>query len=157
MKEEDVIKIKKQAFEDLRMHFVFNILNDCRYLIKNDSDKAYLAFYQLAEYLRGSIEESLMEKSRSLKAELKFLNAYLALEQLQRPGLKYEISLDETNGFVNCGEIYRKTEKLLKKYVYDNHDEHKFKLVSRAGEITLTMDDNLESELVLVYEDDSCR
>ena len=119
LQSEDIYRIKKEAIDELRMHFVFNILNAIRYLIKNDQDKAYDVVYDLAQFMRGNIQSVAVGGIISLEEELSFVHSYMKLEQVQKGRLAVNWDVENVEGYVvACGSIYTALEKLLKEDFY---------------------------------------
>lgn len=89
---EELVELKTQVFHSrLKPHFTFNVLNAIQRLImseKNDQATVYLA--QFAEMLRNVINYSNNE-SVLLKEELRFIEQYVAMENLR---LEDKIVLD---------------------------------------------------------------
>lgn len=111
---EEADRLKKEVIEGLRMHFVFNALNVIRYLVHNDQEKAYVALYDLAQFMRGNIESIITGGEISLKDEMIFVHSYINLELLQRKGLTVEWHMQEMEGYVRCGSIGAAISELLK-------------------------------------------
>jgi len=73
-------------------HFLFNMLNGIKSLIRTDPEKATLIIVKLSEFLRYQIYENNDEKT-SLRAELTFLSNFLSLEMTRRDNLSVEINI----------------------------------------------------------------
>ena len=63
-------------------HFLFNALNSIRALIVEDPERGQAAVTKLAEMLRYALQSSVTE-TVTFDAELRFVEAYLALEQIR--------------------------------------------------------------------------
>lgn len=110
-------KIRQEALEEMRFHFVFNALNAIRYMIRKNPDKAYSMVYDLSVFLRGNIDNCLSEQNVRLAEELKHVKAYIALEQVQNSGMELEWQCGAMEGYVEQGSIYRAAEQLVKQYI----------------------------------------
>jgi len=71
-------------------HFLFNMLNGIKALIRKDPDKATMVIMKLSEFLRYQLYENNTEKT-SLRSEINFLSNFLALEKLRRDNLSIDI------------------------------------------------------------------
>ena len=71
-------------------HFLFNMLNGIKALIRKDPEKANLVIMKLSEFLRYQLYENNAEKT-SLRSEINFLSNFLALEKLRRDNLSIDI------------------------------------------------------------------
>jgi LytS/YehU family sensor histidine kinase len=72
-------------------HFLFNMLNGIKALIRSDPEKATLVIMKLSEFLRYQLYENNNEKTL-LRSEINFLSNFLALEKLRRDHLSVDIS-----------------------------------------------------------------
>jgi sensor histidine kinase YesM len=81
-------------------HFLFNMLNGIKALIRTDPKKATLVIMKLSEFLRYQIYENNDEKT-ALKAELTFLSNFLSLEMIRRDNLSIEINIPEEKQVLN--------------------------------------------------------
>ncbi|MCF6405977.1 histidine kinase [Chitinophaga filiformis] len=71
-------------------HFLFNMLNGIKALIRKDPEKANLVIMKLSEFLRYQLYENNAEKTL-LKSEVNFLTNFLSLEKLRRDNLTINI------------------------------------------------------------------
>ncbi len=113
----------KEAYEKLRLHFVYNSMNAVKYYIRKNPETAASMIDNLAVFLRGNVENALEEKWIALSEELKFARAYAELECAGNRRLKVEWLFASKEGTVLSGSIYRSIEKMVKKYVYENGEE----------------------------------
>ena len=74
-------------------HFLFNMLNGVKALIRTDPGKAITVIMKLSEFLRYQLYENNEEKTL-LKSEISFLSNFLELEKLRRDNLSIDISSD---------------------------------------------------------------
>lgn len=81
-------------------HFLFNMLNGIKALIRTDPEKANLVIMKLSEFLRYQIYENNEEKTL-LKSEITFLSNFLNLEMLRRDKLSVDISIPDNPGILN--------------------------------------------------------
>lgn len=80
-------------------HFLFNMLNGIKALVRSDPEKANIVIMKLSEFLRYQIYENNEEKTL-LKSEITFLSNFLSLEMLRRDKLSIEIKTPETLGML---------------------------------------------------------
>jgi LytS/YehU family sensor histidine kinase len=73
-------------------HFLFNMLNGIKALIRIDPDKAGLVIIKLSEFLRYQIYENNADTT-PLKAEITFLSNFLSLEMLRRDRLSITVNI----------------------------------------------------------------
>ena len=115
--------IKKTAdnnraiIESLRPHFVFNVMNILRYIIKKDQTKASDMVYDLSLYMRcklGVLEET---EITVLGDEWNYVEAYLRLEQVALPNLNYAMNVDNPDCEIKRGALLEGVEKLVKEQV----------------------------------------
>jgi sensor histidine kinase YesM len=71
-------------------HFLFNMLNNVKALIRTDPEKATTVIMKLSEFLRYQLYENTEEKT-PLVAELNFLSNFLNLEKIRRDNLSIHI------------------------------------------------------------------
>lgn len=81
-------------------HFLFNMLNGIKALVRTDPEKATLIIMKLSEFLRYQIYENNEEKT-FLKSEITFLSNFLNLEMIRRDNLTVEIQIPEIPGQLN--------------------------------------------------------
>ena len=72
-------------------HFLFNMLNGIKALVRTDQEKAVTIIMKLSEFLRYQLYENNEEKIL-LKSEINFLTNFLDLEKLRRDNLLIYIS-----------------------------------------------------------------
>jgi LytS/YehU family sensor histidine kinase len=71
-------------------HFLFNMLNNVKALIRTDPEKAATVIMKLSEFLRYQLYENSEEKT-PLTAELNFVSNFLNLEKIRRDNLSISI------------------------------------------------------------------
>lgn len=81
-------------------HFLFNMLNGIKALVRTDPDKANLVIMKLSEFLRYQLYENNIEKIL-LRSELNFLSNFLDLERLRRDNLSVNISTQIESSVLN--------------------------------------------------------
>jgi len=72
-------------------HFLFNMLNGIKALVRTDVDKASTVILQLSEFLRYQLYEN-NEVKIPLKSEIDFLSNFLELEKIRRDNLSVTLS-----------------------------------------------------------------
>lgn len=72
-------------------HFLFNMLNGIKALVRTDQEKAVIVIMKLSEFLRYQLYENNEEKIL-LKSEIVFLTNFLDLEKLRRDNLSVDIN-----------------------------------------------------------------
>lgn len=77
-------------------HFLFNMLNGIKSLVRIDPDKAGLVIMKLSEFLRYQLYEN-NDEYTLLKSEINFLTNFLDLEKLRRENLRVEINSQSDN------------------------------------------------------------
>ncbi len=83
-------------------HFLFNMLNGIKALVRSDPEKAIIVIMKLSEFLRYQLYENNEEKAL-LKSEIVFLINFLDLEKLRKDNLSVEISPCKDDLFVLNG------------------------------------------------------
>lgn len=71
-------------------HFLFNMLNNVKVLIRKNPEMAITVIMKLSEFLRYQLYENNQEKT-SLKAEITFLSNFLNLEKIRRDNLNFSL------------------------------------------------------------------
>ncbi|WP_034670917.1 sensor histidine kinase [Chryseobacterium populi] len=71
-------------------HFLFNMLNNVKALIRTDPEKASAVIIKLSEFLRYQLYENGEEKTL-LSLEIEFLSNFLNLEKIRRENFSFEI------------------------------------------------------------------
>ncbi|PWN71971.1 histidine kinase [Chryseobacterium phosphatilyticum] len=74
-------------------HFLFNMLNNVKALIRTDPDKASVVIIKLSEFLRYQLYENSEEKTL-LTSEIDFLSNFLNLEKIRRENFSFEIKTE---------------------------------------------------------------
>ncbi len=74
-------------------HFLFNMLNNVKALIRTDPAKASVVIVKLSEFLRYQLYENSEEKTL-LTSEIDFLSNFLNLEKIRRDNFSFEIRTD---------------------------------------------------------------
>jgi sensor histidine kinase YesM len=81
-------------------HFLFNMLNGIKALVRKDPEKATIVILKLSEFLRYQLYENNDEKIL-LRSEINFLTNFLDLEKLRRDNLSTDISSQTTPRILN--------------------------------------------------------
>ncbi|MGN7705140.1 sensor histidine kinase [Chryseobacterium sp. 22543] len=74
-------------------HFLFNMLNNVKALIRTDPAKASVVIVKLSEFLRYQLYENSEEKTL-LASEIDFLSNFLNLEKIRRDHFSFDIQTD---------------------------------------------------------------
>ncbi|WP_300687488.1 histidine kinase [Chryseobacterium sp.] len=74
-------------------HFLFNMLNNVKALIRTDPEKASVVIVKLSEFLRYQLYENGEEKTLLL-SEIDFLSNFLNLEKIRRDNFSFDINVD---------------------------------------------------------------
>jgi sensor histidine kinase YesM len=81
-------------------HFLFNMLNGIKALVRSDPEKATTVIMKLSEFLRYQLYDNNEEKTL-LKSEIAFLQNFLELEKLRRDKLTIEINSQTPSTVLN--------------------------------------------------------
>ena len=121
----------RAMIESLRPHFVFNVLNVIRYMIKKDSDKAGRMVYDLALYMRCKIAAQTEENLSPFEAEFQAVSAYIRLEQVSMPNLFMEKQLPDEPGDIMPGTLLTAVEKTVKEQVRTTKEKRTLVITDR--------------------------
>lgn len=72
-------------------HFLFNMLNNVKALIRTNPEKASIVILKLSEFLRYQIYEN-NEKNTALNSEISFISNFLNLEKIRRDNFSFHIN-----------------------------------------------------------------
>lgn len=116
-------KLKNQ----ISPHFLFNMLNNVKALIRTDPEMANTVIIRLSEFLRYQLYENNGEKIL-LASEIEFLSNFLNLEKIRKDNFKVEIThhLNKdtlNNTFIPPGLFTVFIENAIKHSVTANDDE----------------------------------
>ncbi|WP_250253419.1 histidine kinase [Chryseobacterium sp. Marseille-Q3244] len=81
-------------------HFLFNMLNNVKALIRTDPGKASVVIVKLSEFLRYQLYENSAEKTL-LTSEIDFLSNFLNLEKIRRENFTFSIQTEVGNRTIN--------------------------------------------------------
>ncbi|WP_228394309.1 sensor histidine kinase [Chryseobacterium glaciei] len=81
-------------------HFLFNMLNNVKALIRTDPEKASTVIIKLSEFLRYQLYENSEEKTL-LISEIDFLSNFLNLEKIRRENFSVEINSETDKRMLN--------------------------------------------------------
>jgi two-component system, LytTR family, sensor kinase len=81
-------------------HFLFNMLNNVKALIRTDPEKASVVIVKLSEFLRYQLYENSEEKTLLL-SEIDFLSNFLNLEKIRRENFSFEIHTEGEKRTIN--------------------------------------------------------
>ena len=90
----------KELRNQINPHFLFNMLNGIKALVRSDPEKATIVIMKLSEFLRYQLYENDEEKTL-LRSEINFLSNFLELKKLRRDQLSVEICSGATPAMVN--------------------------------------------------------
>lgn len=122
--------------ESLRPHFVFNVMNVLRYMIKKDAVKASDMVYDLSLYMRCKLDAAEESSETMFQKEWNAVSAYLRLEQVALPNLSFFSDVENEEYVLEAGTLLEGVEQLVKEQVritkeartlrfIDYHDENK--------------------------------
>lgn len=74
-------------------HFLFNMLNNVKALIRKDPEKATKIIIKLSEFLRYQLYENNEEKT-SLHSEINFISNFLNLAKIRRDNFRFEVEFE---------------------------------------------------------------
>ncbi|WP_430613417.1 sensor histidine kinase [Flavobacterium sp. JP2137] len=80
----------KELKNQINPHFLFNMLNNVSFLVKQNPEKASFTIHKLSEFLRYQLYEN-NQNHVSLQAELEFLSNFLNLEKIRRDNFSFDI------------------------------------------------------------------
>jgi two-component system, LytTR family, sensor kinase len=81
-------------------HFLFNMLNNVKALIRTDPEKASTVIIKLSEFLRYQLYENSEEKTL-LASEIEFLSNFINLEKIRRENFSVEIASETDKRILN--------------------------------------------------------
>lgn len=81
-------------------HFLFNMLNGIKALVRIDQERATTAIIKLSELLRYQLYEN-NEQKTSLKSEIDFLSNFLDLEKIRRDNFSVNIQVKANSQNIN--------------------------------------------------------
>lgn len=122
----------RRVVEEIRPHFIFNVLNQLRYWIIKDPEKAYGIVYDLANYLRVSISAVTDVERVSLKEEMQKLQSYLKLEMMLKQNFRVVWEQEKASGeeeiSVLPGELYKAVLQVLQEGVKETAEPRTLKI-----------------------------
>lgn len=80
----------KELRNQINPHFLFNMLNNVKALIRTDPEKATTVIIKFSEFLRYQLYENNEEKTL-LKSEIEFLSNFINLEKIRRENFSVDI------------------------------------------------------------------
>lgn len=111
---ENRLEIYREAYEALRLHFVYNAMNAVKYYIGREPETAERMIDDLAVFLRGSVSRALNSCMVSLYDELRLVRAYAELESLKNRRLKLVWNIEPEEALVPGGSIYQTAQRMIK-------------------------------------------
>lgn len=120
-------------------HFLFNMLNNVKALIRTNPEKATTVIMKLSEFLRYQLYEN-NEQKTPLNSEINFISNFLNLEKIRRDNFRFDIEFNSeekklTNVFV--------PPNLFTTFI-ENAIKHSFNLSEKEAfiQIKIKNDDN---------------
>ena len=110
-------KENRAMIESLRPHFVFNVMNVLRYMIKKDAAKASDMVYDLSLYMRCKLDTSEESSETTFRKEWNAVSAYLRLEQVALPNLSFFTDVKNEECAMEAGALLEGVEQLVKEQV----------------------------------------
>ena len=101
----------------MHFHFIFNILNILRYMVKADTDIAYDKIYDLSLFMRGNMEAIINKDYIALSEELKYANAYWNLEIIINTNLVVQNKILDQSGQILACDLIELLRKLIRNVV----------------------------------------
>ncbi|MBV6878542.1 histidine kinase [Epilithonimonas ginsengisoli] len=90
----------KELRNQINPHFLFNMLNNVKALIRTDPEKASTVIVKLSEFLRYQLYENNEEKTL-LTSEIEFLSNFINLEKIRRENFCVEIKTETDKKILN--------------------------------------------------------
>lgn len=84
-------------------HFLFNMLNGIKSLVRTDPEKATAVIMKLSEFLRYQLYENNEDKTL-LKSEISFLTNFLELEKLRRDN--FSVAINSNTGCQKINNVF---------------------------------------------------
>ena len=123
----------RQLIESLRPHFVFNMMNILRYIIKKDANKACDMVYDLSIYMRCKLSGLEPEENISFEEEWNNVQAYLRLEQTSLPYLEFSADVKGDDHLIRRGALLEIVEKLVKEQVRVTREKRTLYITDEEG------------------------
>lgn len=127
----------KLLIESLRPHFVFNMMNILRYIIKKDANKACDMVYDLSLYMRCKLGGLEPDEVISFEEEWTFVQSYLRLEQTSMPYLQFSADVKGNSHSIKKGELLELVEKLVKEQVRVTKEKRTIYITDDEGQQTI--------------------
>lgn len=90
----------KELRNQMNPHFLFNMLNNVKALIRTDPEKATTVIVKLSEFLRYQLYENNEEKTL-LTSEIEFLSNFINLEKIRRENFNVDIRTETDKKLLN--------------------------------------------------------
>jgi len=90
----------KELRNQINPHFLFNMLNNVKALIRTDPEKASIVIVKLSEFLRYQLYENNEEKTL-LTSEIEFLSNFISLEKIRRENFSVQIQSETDKKTLN--------------------------------------------------------
>ncbi|WP_312824345.1 histidine kinase [Epilithonimonas sp.] len=90
----------KELRNQINPHFLFNMMNNVKALIRTDPEKATIVIIKLSEFLRYQLYENNEEKTL-LTSEIEFLSNFINLEKIRRENFNVDIKTETYKKLLN--------------------------------------------------------
>lgn len=118
----------------IKPHFLYNALNVIATLCHIDPNQAERTILNLSKYLRYSFDFRNLLKYIPISEELKFINAYVEIEQMRfKDKLNIEYHIDDITGLM--------VPPMIIEPLVENAIRHGIRKTNNSGNITLTIKD----------------
>ena len=142
LKEAELVSLSNQ----LNPHFLFNALNNIRFMIHEDARNAEKMLMSLSSVLRYSLDSSKNEKVL-LKDELEISRRYIDLIQIQfEERLNFELDISDT--FLEC-----RVPPMVLQMLLENAVKHGIDNIREGGTILVQAQRDANSMIIHVYND----
>lgn len=139
-----------QLAEQLNPHFLFNALNNIRFMIHEDGKRADAMIVSLSEILRYSLESN-QRGSSTLREELEVIEAYISLMRSQLED-RLDFQLQLAPGLQAC-----KMPPMALQLLVENAIKHGIEPLPQGGRLVLEVMDNGEDLLLRIGNDKPAR
>lgn len=138
-------KTNKEVIQQIRPHYIFNVLWNIQYLIKHDPKNAEKLTTDFSTYLRGKINDLCYEGLTPFSQELLASKSYLELERVRSSDsikTKYEIEFDSFD-----------IPNLVLQPIVENAIKHGIYANDNIGTVTISSK-KVDDYVVITVEDD---
>ena len=125
----------KELRNQINPHFLFNMLNNVKALIRTDPEKATTVIIKLSEFLRYQLYEN-NEENTLLTSEIEFLSNFINLEKIRRENFLVEIKTETDKRTLNSTFI---PPNLFTTFV-ENAVKHSVDITDRESYVKITIE-----------------